>query len=105
MKLRYTPAAITDLREIQTYIKTTLHNPTASLRITKMIMDACASLKQFPKSGASIEEKTGVETDLRMLPCEHWVAIYRVDADCEMVSVARVVDGRQDYMRILFGEL
>ncbi len=44
MKLRYTPAAITDLREIQTYIKTTLHNPTAFLRITKMILDACASL-------------------------------------------------------------
>lgn len=102
MKLRYTPEAIADLRELQHYIKNTLHNPSAALRISKAILAACSSLKEFPKMGVSIERKTGFQTDLRMLVCEKWVAVYRIEAAQEVISIARVLDGRQDYMRLLF---
>lgn len=105
MKLRYTPEAISDLQEIKRYIKNTLHNPTAALRISKAMLDACSSLKSFPKMGMSIESKTGFETDLRMLTCENWVAVYRIEDESGMISIARIIDARQDYMRILFGEL
>lgn len=105
MKLRYTPEAISDLQEIKRYIKNTLHNPTAALRISKAILAACSSLKSFPKMGMSIESKTGFETDLRMLTCENWVAVYRIEDESGMISVARIMDARQDYMRILFGEM
>lgn len=104
MRLRYTPEAIADLREIKSYIKTTLHNPYAAKRISGAILDACSSLKTFPEMGISVAGKTGVETDLRMLICENWAAFYRVEADSGMVSIARIVDARQDYMHILFGE-
>ena len=60
MKLRYTPEAVSDLQEIKRYIKNTLHNPTAALRISKAILAACSSLKSFPKMGMSIKSKTGV---------------------------------------------
>lgn len=105
MKLRYTPEAISDLQEIKRYIKNTLHNPTAALRISKAILAACSSLKSFPKMGMSIESKAGFETDLRMLTCENWVAAYRIEDESGMISVARIMDARQDYMRILFGEM
>lgn len=105
MKLRYTPEAISDLQAIRRYIKNTLHNPTAALRISKAILAACSSLKSFPKMGMSIESKTGFETDLRMLICESWVAVYRIEDESGMISVARIMDARQDYMRILFGEM
>lgn len=105
MKLRYTPEAISDLQEIKRYIKNTLHNPTAALRISKAILAACSSLKSFPKMGMSIESKTGFETYLRMLTCENWVAVYRIEDESGMISVARIMDARQDYMRILFGEM
>lgn len=105
MKLRYTPEAISDLQEIKRYIKNTLHNPTAALRISKAILAACSSLKSFPKMGMSIESKTGFETDLRMLTCENWVAVYRIEDESGMISIARIIDARQDYMRILFGEM
>ena len=100
MKLRYTPEAISDLQSIKQYIKSTLRNPTAAARITKMILDNCASLKSFPESGSSISALTGYETDIRMLICENYIALYRVDDD--MVSVARIIHAKQDYMRILF---
>ena len=50
MKLRYTPEAILDLKNIKQYIKVNLHNQTAALRISKMILDNCSSLKMFPES-------------------------------------------------------
>lgn len=100
MKLRYTPEAISDLQSIKQYIKSTLRNPTAATRIAKMILDRCSLLKSSPESGASISALTGYETDLRMLVCENYLALYRIDDD--IVSVARIIHAKQDYMRILF---
>lgn len=100
MKLRYTPEAISDLQNIKSYIGTNLRNPGAANRITKMILDQCASLKRFPRAGVGLSALTGYETDVRMLVCENYLALYRIDA--ETVSVARIINARQDYMRILF---
>lgn len=105
MKLNYTPEAIADIQEIKRYIKNTLHNPTAAGRISKAILTACSSLKAFPKMGRSIESITGFETDLRMLTCENWIAVYHIEDESGTVSVARIMDARQDYVRILFGEM
>ena len=103
MKLRYTPQAIADLRELQTYITDMLHNPAAAQRISKAILDACGSLKRFPELGISIREKTGFETDLRMLVCNNQIALYHIDSDGDTISIARIINARQDFIRILFG--
>lgn len=105
MKLNYTPEAISDMQKIRYYIEHTLHNPTAAARISKAILDSCSSLKAFPEMGMSVKGKTGFDTDLRMLSCENWIAVYRIEPDSDVVSIARIIDGRQDYMRILFGEM
>ena len=105
MRLNYTPEAISDIQEIRRYIGHTLRNPTAAARISKAILDACSSLKAFPKMGVSIEGRIGFKTDLRMLACENWIAVYRIEPDSDVVSIARIIDGRQDYMRILFGDM
>ena len=103
MKLRYTPESLCDLQEIKRYIKSELHNPTAASRITKAILDGCAQLKQFPEMGVSIGAKTGYETDLRMLIVERYIALYRIETD--NVSVGRIINARQDYIRILLREV
>ena len=100
MKLRYTPEAIQNLREIQNYIRKTLKNPQAAARIGKMILDSCSQLKKYPMSGLSLEEKTGYGTDLRMLVCENYLAIYKIGEN--EISVTRIIDGRQDYISDLF---
>ena len=101
MKLRYTPESLCDLQEIKRYIKSELHNPAS--RITKAILDGCAQLKQFPEMGVSIGAKAGYETDLRMLVVENYIALYRIET--ETVSVGRIINARQDYIRILLGEV
>lgn len=100
MTIKYTPAAIADLQELKDYISKTLHNPKAAQRITKSILDQCSNLKTHPQLGMSLAAKTGVDTDLRYLICEHYLAMYRVEGD--LILIARILDGRTDYMRVLF---
>lgn len=100
MKLRYTPEAISDLQSIKQYIASTLRNPSAANRIAKMILDQCALLKKFPRSGNALSDITAYETDLRMLVCENYIVLYRVDP--ELISIARIINAKQDYMRFLF---
>ena len=101
MKLQYTPAAMGDLLEVKDYIGKVLHNPRAAARITKQILDACGQLKHYPQLGLSLEAKTGVSTDLRYLLCGKYLAFYRIEEDA--ILIVRILDGRQDYLRILFG--
>lgn len=100
MTLRYTPEAIRDLQETKWYISKVLGNPKAAARITKKIMDTYSHLKQHPQLGASIEVKTSQHSDIRYLVCENHIAFYRIDGN--IISIARIMDGRQDYLRILF---
>ena len=100
MTIRYTPEAIRDLQELRRYISQVLGNPQAAARISRGILDACAQLKDHPHLGPSLEAKLGQSTDLRYLICGKRIAIYRIDAD--VISVARILDCRLDYLQILF---
>ncbi len=102
MTIRYTPEALNDLRETKSYIRKVLKNPKAAARISRAILDACAQLKNHPELGMSLEARIGTPSDLRYLICEKYIALYRIDENT--ISVARILDGRQDYMHILFGE-
>lgn len=64
---------------------------------------AVSQLKQFPEMGVSIGAKTGYETDLRMLVVEGYIALYRIET--EVVSIGRIINAQQDYIRILLGEV
>ena len=79
MRLRYTPAARADLRAMRDYIIHTLKNPSAAQRLTAKIVESCARLKDQPRMGAALSEKTGRDTDLRYLVCGDQIAFYRVE--------------------------
>lgn len=100
MKLKYTPEAIRDLQSTKAYIGDVLHNPEAARRITKQVLDLCGSLKSHPFLGISLQAKTGTDSDLRYLVCENHLIFYRVES--EWILIARILDGRTDYLRILF---
>lgn len=100
MKLEYSPEALDDIQETKRYIASVLKNRSAADRITKMIIRSCRQLKEQPEIGMSVEARTGYSSDLRYLICESWLAFYRIQGDT--VQIVRVIDGRTDYVRILF---
>ena len=69
-KLKITPAAASDLAEINAYISTQLHNPQAARRIVKNITHDLRLLQQNPHLGFSVSAKIGRETNLRALLSE-----------------------------------
>ena len=100
-KLKITPAAASDLAEINAYISTQLHNPQAARRIVKIIAHDLRFLQQNPHLGFSVSAKIGRETNLRALLSGNYFLFYRIEN--ETIQVSRVLDGRQDYLRVLFG--
>ncbi|MBQ2763731.1 MAG: type II toxin-antitoxin system RelE/ParE family toxin [Firmicutes bacterium] len=101
-KIRLTPKAFQDLKEIKTYIAVELQNPQAAMGIVSKITKSLKILEEHPLAGPSVEAKTGFSSDLRILVCAQYIAIYRVEND--FISVARIINAKQDYIRILFGE-
>ena len=102
-KLRISPEAVRDLAAIKSYITYDLQNPIAARSVISRITKTMRILQEHAMAGVSVKEKTGYQTDLRMLVCGNYLMLYRVD-DSDTVSIARVINSRQDYITQLFGE-
>lgn len=100
MILRYSPEALEDLKQIKDYISENLHNPTAANRVVSTIAKSCSNLKEYPKMGLRLSEKTGRDTDLLYIITGKYFAFYRIEK--HYISVIRVLDGRTNYLQILF---
>ena len=101
-KVFISPEAARDLSQIKQYISTELKNRSAANRIVGSILKDLRALGRYPEQGPSIEAVTGFQTDLRMLLCGKHIALYKIEN--ESVFVARIIDARQDYLRVLFGD-
>lgn len=101
-KLFLSPEAARDILQIKQYISTELKNRGAANKIVGAILKELRTLEQYPMQGPSIEALTGFQTDLRMLVSGKHIALYRVEG--KTVFVSRVLDARQDYLRVLFGD-
>ncbi|MGI6404034.1 MAG: type II toxin-antitoxin system RelE/ParE family toxin [Oscillospiraceae bacterium] len=102
-RLRYSNQSRRDLDEIWDYIATELQNPPAAVRIVNAIMDSVDQLIDFAEMGAPLSSIANVESDYRFLVHGNYLTFYRVQGD--EVYVDRVLYGRRDYLRILFGDV
>ncbi|MDR0840468.1 MAG: type II toxin-antitoxin system RelE/ParE family toxin [Christensenellaceae bacterium] len=103
VKLRYSKVALRDLEQIDDYIAEELKNPSAALNMVGKIQDAIDKLVAFPQMGAPLSIRYEGLDDYRYLICGHYLAFYRITED--VVFVDRILYGRRDYLKILFGEL
>jgi len=102
MTLRISPEAENDLRGIREYIAVELENPTAALNTVSRITKAIRTLSDFPGRGAPLSSIVDMQTQYRFLMSGSYLVFYRQETDT--VFVVRILYGRRDYMKILFGE-
>lgn len=100
-KIEFSPEAINDLQQIKNYITNELCNEQAAVSTLNKIMKHIHILENFAESGAMLSSVVNIDTDYRFLVCGNYTAFYRVDS--ETVYIVRVIYGRRDFMRILFG--
>lgn len=101
MKVLFKKTALDDIQATERYISETLGNGAAAKKLTRRVFDAIMLLEDNPYMGTELRRKFGVETDLRFLVVAKQLVFYRVVAD-DRIEVTRVLDGRQDYLALLF---
>ena len=103
VKLHISPEASSDLAEIKEYVATELENPTAALNVVSKITKAIRGIERFPDIGAPLSSIIDMPTDYRVLVTGNYLTFYRHDGDA--VYVVRVLYGKRDYLKIVYGEL
>ena len=101
-KLHISPEARDDLRGIKEYITTELVSPIAAVNTVSNISKAIRGLADFPARGVPLSSIVELPNDYRFLVCGNYMVFYRHEGDD--IYVARVLYGRRDYMKILFGD-
>jgi plasmid stabilization system protein ParE len=101
-KLHVTPEAQDDLHSIKEYISVELANPGAALNTVSKITKAMRRLIDFPDGGVPLSSVTDIPNNYRFLVCGSYLVFYRHESG--NVYIIRVLYGRRDYMKILFGD-
>lgn len=103
MKIRVTPTALNDLKEIMSYIENDLSNPIAAKKVVKRIIEDYSRLEFSPHMGPSLSTKVPFDTDYRFIVSGNYIVFYK--ADNEYVSIYRILYGRRDYLKIIFNDI
>ena len=92
-----------DLSEIKAYIAEDLENPQAALSTVTKITKTIRMLQEHALIGVPLSAIADVNSDYRYLISGSYMIFYRVTG--KDVFIDRVLYGRRDYLRILFGDI
>ena len=101
--LYLSPEAQDDLSEIKAYIAEDLENPQAALSTVTKITKTIRMLQEHALIGVPLSAIADVNSDYRYLISGSYMIFYRVTG--KDVFIDRVLYGRRDYPRILFGDI
>lgn len=102
-KVYYSVESRRDLNEIWDSIASELQNTSAAERVVTGILDAAQQLGDFAELGAPLSSIANVEGGFRFLVAGNYLTFYRIESG--EVYVDRILYGRRDYLRILFGNI
>ena len=102
MKLKISPDALQDLKDIEEYISNNLFNPTAAKRTLKNIVNSYKRLAESPFVGMPLQNKLPFQTSFRYLISGNYLIFYKVCGDS--VEILHIVYGKRDYAKILFSD-
>jgi len=102
-KLKISPKAKNDLAEIKDYISKELGNPRAAINLVSKIAKKIRGLTEYPGIGSPLSSVLDIQTDYCFLVCDNYLIFYRYEDG--VVFVSRILYGRRNYTRILFGDL
>ena len=101
-KIKFTPDALEDMKEIKAYITDELCSEQSAINTVEKIMKRIRQLGSFPESGAPLSSIINLEVPYRFLVCGNYTTFYKVEGD--EVHIIRVLYGRRNFMQILFGK-
>jgi len=100
-KVKYSPAAVDDMDEIFSYISK--EDVSAADHLLQKLDHPISGLADFPESGSVLSEDdySLIQRGYRFIVVKPYLVFYRVIQDT--VIIHRILHGRRDYLRELFG--
>lgn len=89
-----------DLLDARRYMEDELQNAAAAKKVIAKIFKSMHTLERFPYAGTPLEI-AGFDTGYRVITSGNYRVFYLCEGDA--VHVVRVLYGRRDFMRVLFG--
>jgi len=102
-KLQISPKTGNDLAGIKSYVSQELCSPQAAVNLVSKIAKKIRVLSEYPEIGTQLSSVVDVQTNYRFLVYDSYLIFYRYED--RIVFVSRILFGRRDYTRILFGDL
>lgn len=96
--IRINPVAITDLQQIKAYIAE--DNPDVAEKLAGNIYTKNREASGISQMRISLSSRIVIKTDYLFLVCGMYLVFYKIEG--KFVSVYRVLNGRRDYLSILF---
>ena len=102
MRIEYKRTALLDLQKTQDYIANTLKNKPAAQKLVSSVLHDVSLLAHNPRMGTTLNSRFDVDSDLRFIVVSKQLVFYQI-IDDDLISIVRILDGRRDYLSILFG--
>ena len=103
MKLVWSPAALDDLKSAIDYIEFDLDSPMAAKRFYESALDKAHLFANIPGFGITLKTTRDIDTGYRYIVCGNWILFFMIEEN--QALVVRLLYGRSDYMRTLFGDI
>ena len=101
MRIEYKRTALLDLQQTQDYIANMLKNKPAAQKLVSSVLHDISLLVHNPRMGTALSSRFDVDSDLRFIVVSKQLVFYQI-VDDELISIVRILDGRRDYLSILF---
>lgn len=100
-KLEFLPSAQQDMLEIVRYISFELKNPNAADLLTIDFFNAAESVLTFPYANRVYQTTQPLNHEYRKIIVKNYLMFYWVDENKQLVTIARVVYAKRDYIQSL----
>lgn len=98
---RFTEKAEQDFDEILRYISVDLANPTAAQNLGRKIFEKIDTVRNFPDSGAAVDNEFLSDKMIRRVPIENYIIYYKAHYEEKIIYILRIVYGKRNLDEIL----
>lgn len=100
--LEYLPIAKKDMSEIAEYIGVKLSNPIAADNLAEKMVGEAEKLIDMPYKCSVYISPRPLKYEYRKLLVNNYIMFYYVDESKKLITIARVIYAKRDYMKLLF---
>lgn len=100
-KIFFSTESVRDLDEMKQYITIETGDEEIAVNNILSILSSIDRLQDFPELGVEVNQIAKVKLKYRYLITNNYMVFYRINGN--EIFVDRILHGKRDYLRILFG--